>query len=78
MTMTITWALAFFIASEISNNDKQRLRRLAGFYVFIGASLLAKGLIGLVIPLGIVTAYFVLRRKWPAKSLWPVCCGDSR
>ena len=30
VTMTITW-VAFFIASEIVNNDKQRLRRLAGF-----------------------------------------------
>ena len=70
VTMTITWALAFFIASETSDNGKQRLRRLAGFYIFVGASLLAKGLIGLVIPVGIVGAYFVLRRKWPAKSLW--------
>jgi 4-amino-4-deoxy-L-arabinose transferase-like glycosyltransferase len=70
VTMTLTWALAFFIASENSNNDKQQRRLLTGFYVFIGASLLAKGLIGLVIPLGIVAAYFVLRRKWPAKSVW--------
>ena len=70
VTMTLTWALAFFIASEISNNEKQRRRLLAGFYVFIGASLLAKGLIGLVIPLGIVTGYFLLRRKLPAKSVW--------
>ena len=70
VTMTLTWALAFFIASETADNDKQRRRLLAGFYVFIGASLLAKGLIGLVIPLGIVTAYYVLLRKWPAKPVW--------
>ena len=70
VTMTLAWALAFFIASEIADNEKQRRRLLAGFYVFIGVSLLAKGLIGLVIPLGIVGAYFVLRRKWPAKSVW--------
>ena len=70
VTMTLTWALAFFVASEIADNDKQRRRLLAGFYVFIGVSLLAKGLIGLVLPLGIVGAYFVLRRKWPPKSVW--------
>ena len=70
VTMTLTWALAFFIASETADNDKQRRRLLAGFYVFIGLSLLAKGLIGLVIPLGIGSAYFVLRRRWPAKSVW--------
>ena len=70
VTMTLTWALAFFIASETADNEKQRGRLLAGFYVFIGFSLLAKGLIGLVIPLGIVGAYFVLRRKWPAKPVW--------
>ena len=70
VTMTLTWALAFFIASEIADNDKQRRRLLAGFYIFVGLSLLAKGLIGLVIPLGILGAYFVMRRKWPAKSVW--------
>lgn len=70
VTMTLTWALAFFIASETADNDKQRRRLLAGFYVFIGVSLLAKGLIGLVVPAGIVGAYFVLRRRWPAKTVW--------
>lgn len=70
VTMTLTWALAFFIASETVENQKQRGRLLAGCYIFIGLSLLAKGLIGFVIPIGIVGAYFVLRRKWPAKSVW--------
>jgi 4-amino-4-deoxy-L-arabinose transferase-like glycosyltransferase len=70
VTMTLTWALAFFIASEIADNDKQQRRLLVGFYIFIGLSLLAKGLIGLVIPLGIVGAYFAVRRKGPAKLVW--------
>jgi 4-amino-4-deoxy-L-arabinose transferase-like glycosyltransferase len=70
VTMTLTWALAFFIASEAEEQGQGKRKLLAGFYVFIGLSLLAKGLIGLVIPLGIVTAYFLLRRKWPRKPVW--------
>ena len=70
VTMTLTWALAFFVASEAEDRDKQKRKLLAGFYIFIGLSVLAKGLIGLVIPLGIVSAYFVLRRRWPRKLVW--------
>ncbi|HKO60127.1 MAG TPA: glycosyltransferase family 39 protein [Pyrinomonadaceae bacterium] len=70
VTMTLTWALAFFIACEIEEQDKRKRKLLAGFYVFIGLSLLAKGLIGFVIPLGIVTAYFLLRRRRPRKLVW--------
>jgi 4-amino-4-deoxy-L-arabinose transferase-like glycosyltransferase len=36
-----------------------------GFYLFVGASMLAKGLVGVVIPAGVVVVYFVLRRRWP-------------
>ncbi len=70
VTMTMTWALAFFIASEIETEDKRRRRLLTGFYIFIGLSLLAKGLIGLVIPLGVTGAYFLVRREAPAKLVW--------
>ena len=70
VTMTLTWALAFFIASETEENDRQKRKLLAGFYSFIGLSLLAKGLIGLVLPMGIAAGYFVLRRRWPARSVW--------
>ena len=70
VTMTLTWALAFFIASEIAENEKPRRKLLAGFYIFIGLSLLAKGLIGVVIPIGVVVAYFILRRRRPAKLVW--------
>jgi 4-amino-4-deoxy-L-arabinose transferase-like glycosyltransferase len=38
---------------------------ILGFYFFIGLSLLAKGLIGIVIPFGVVTGYWLLRREWP-------------
>ncbi|HYH87207.1 MAG TPA: hypothetical protein VEX60_17275, partial [Pyrinomonadaceae bacterium] len=40
-------------------------------------SLLAKGLVGLIIPAGVVAFYFILRRRWPARLgiLWgvPLC-----
>ena len=50
---------------------------LLGFYFFIGVSLLAKGLIGIVIPVGIIGAYFLLRREMPPRRfvkslLWGV------
>jgi 4-amino-4-deoxy-L-arabinose transferase-like glycosyltransferase len=47
-----------------------RKRLLAGFYFFIGLSLLAKGLIGLVIPIGVVGSYFVVRGKAPTRLVW--------
>ncbi|HEX5604225.1 MAG TPA: glycosyltransferase family 39 protein [Pyrinomonadaceae bacterium] len=65
ITMTTTWALAFFLLHELRN----RRSFLAGFYVFVGLSLLAKGLVGIVIPFGVVGLYYVLRRKWPSRSV---------
>jgi 4-amino-4-deoxy-L-arabinose transferase-like glycosyltransferase len=65
ITMTATWSLAFFLLHELRN----RRRFLAGFYVFVGLSLLAKGLVGIVIPFGVVGLYYVLRRAWPSRSV---------
>jgi 4-amino-4-deoxy-L-arabinose transferase-like glycosyltransferase len=50
---------------------------LIGFYLFVGLSLLAKGLIGIVIPFGVIGSYFLLRREWPNRTflkslLWGV------
>lgn len=42
---------------------------LFGFYLFIGLSLLAKGLIGIVIPFGVISAYYLMKREWPNRSL---------
>jgi 4-amino-4-deoxy-L-arabinose transferase-like glycosyltransferase len=36
---------------------------LVGFYLLVGAALLAKGLVGLVIPGGVAFVYFLLRRR---------------
>jgi len=65
ITMTMTWALALFLLHELRNKG----RLLAGFYVFVGLSLLAKGLVGIVIPFGVVGLYYVLRRTWPSRSV---------
>lgn len=68
VTMTTAWALSFFLVSELEENGKRR-RLLIGFYVFIGLSLLAKGLIGLVIPFSVVGLYHLVRRQFPTRSV---------
>lgn len=39
------------------------------FYVFIGVGLIAKGLIGIVIPFGVVGLYHLLARRLPGRAL---------
>ena len=67
VTMTTSWALSCYLVSEFEENEKRR-RLLVGFYVFIGLSLLAKGLIGLVIPFGVIGLYQLVRRQFPERS----------
>lgn len=69
VTMTVTLALAFFFISEIETSEKRRRIFLAVFYFAIGLSLLAKGLVGIVIPFGVIGLYYLLRREWPGKHL---------
>lgn len=69
ITMTATWSLAFFLLHELPSTKNKRLL-LAGFYVFVGLSLLAKGLVGIVIPFGVLGLYYLLRRAWPTRSVW--------
>jgi 4-amino-4-deoxy-L-arabinose transferase-like glycosyltransferase len=64
LTATVTGALVCFYCSEVERGA-ERKTWLVGFYVFVGASLLAKGLVGVVIPVGVLTLYYVLRRRWP-------------
>ena len=68
LTMTTTWALAFYILHELEGNAKLRQWFLVGFYTFIGLSLLAKGLVGIVIPIGVVGLYYLFRRRLPERS----------
>jgi 4-amino-4-deoxy-L-arabinose transferase-like glycosyltransferase len=69
VTMTLTAALACFFLAEAATGERERRWWLGGFYAAIGASLLAKGLIGIVLPGGIIVAYFLFRRQWPAKGI---------
>ena len=68
VTMTITWALGFYLLYEFTFNEKARRFCLAGFYLFIGLSLLAKGLVGIVIPFGVIALYYLLERRLPKRS----------
>ena len=78
ITMTLTGALACFFAwsaripgcgSPASLPARSGGWLLFAFYFFIGLSLLAKGLIGIVIPFGVIVVYFLLRRSWPNREL---------
>jgi 4-amino-4-deoxy-L-arabinose transferase-like glycosyltransferase len=69
ITMTTSWALAFFLATEFERNTRRRLRLFAGFYFFVGLSLLAKGLVGFVVPFGVVGAYYLLRARAPQRTV---------
>ena len=53
---------------DVSSESRAHLP-LIGFYVFVGVSLLAKGLIGIVLPFGIIAVYFLLRRERPPRIL---------
>ncbi len=65
LTTAVTGALACFYCSEVERGDAGRKTWLVGFYFFVGASLLAKGLVGVVIPCASIVVYYVLRRRWP-------------
>jgi 4-amino-4-deoxy-L-arabinose transferase-like glycosyltransferase len=71
LTMTVTGALACFFVWHVRTRtptDDGTRSLLVGFYLFIGASLLAKGLIGIVIPSGVIGAYCLLRRESPNRQ----------
>jgi 4-amino-4-deoxy-L-arabinose transferase-like glycosyltransferase len=68
ITMTTSWALACFLLHELARKHESLF--LGGFYFCVGLSLLAKGLVGIVIPFGVLGFYFVLRRSWPSRQVW--------
>jgi 4-amino-4-deoxy-L-arabinose transferase-like glycosyltransferase len=85
VTMTTTAALACFFLAEADGRsapgservtswdartrEKRRRWLLAAFYACVGLSLLAKGLLGVVIPFAVIGLYFLLRRELPRKSM---------
>jgi 4-amino-4-deoxy-L-arabinose transferase-like glycosyltransferase len=79
--MTVTGAFASFFVWQVryrtrsgsegskANPPPARITLLLpACYFFIGLSLLAKGLIGVVIPFGVIACYFLLRREWPPRK----------
>jgi 4-amino-4-deoxy-L-arabinose transferase-like glycosyltransferase len=73
VTATVACALAFFFAAELEPRARAQRLLHAGFYAGMGVALLAKGLIGVVIPTGVVCVYYLLRRRWPRAwktALW--------
>ena len=68
VTVTITWALVLFFLHDLAAARSKRLL-LAGFYAAIGLSLLAKGLVGIVVPAGVILFYHLLGRKRPTREL---------
>ncbi|HEX8147900.1 MAG TPA: glycosyltransferase family 39 protein [Pyrinomonadaceae bacterium] len=64
LTTAVTGALACFYSSEVERGAGRKTW-LVGFYGFVGVSLLSKGLVGVVIPCGVVVAYYAVRRRWP-------------
>jgi len=65
ITATVTLALACFFVSEIETDKGKSGRWLAAFYAAMGAALLAKGLIGIVLPGGVIALYYLLQRRRP-------------
>lgn len=75
VTMTLTGAFAcFFIWHARNSSDRPALLFLIGFYLLVGLSLLAKGLIGIVIPAGVIGLYFLCRREWPGRRFMVSWC----
>jgi 4-amino-4-deoxy-L-arabinose transferase-like glycosyltransferase len=70
VTFPLTASLVgFFIAERAESNEgRKRNLGLLAFYFFAGLAVLAKGLIGIVFPFGIVGLYFLLSWRFPAKS----------
>lgn len=69
VTMTLAWTFVFFFLHERARSFKNKRLLLIGFYAAVGLSLLAKGLIGIVIPCGVIGLYQLIQRKWPSREL---------
>jgi len=72
ITFPITAALAgFFIYDQARNRAfKSKYLPLIAFYTFTGVALLAKGLIGVLFPYGIVAVYYLISRRLPRHDFW--------
>jgi len=63
LTFCLSAAFAFFLLAE-RDGAEQRARDYYLFYAFMALAVLAKGLIGIVLPGGVIFLYLVLTRRW--------------
>ncbi|HEX8070803.1 MAG TPA: glycosyltransferase family 39 protein [Pyrinomonadaceae bacterium] len=80
ITLAVTGALTCFYLAEMTAEEKARRWCRAGCYACVGAGLLSKGLLGVVLPAGVVALYYLLRRARPRGMktlLWgvPLACA---
>ncbi len=68
LTMTVTAAIVCFFLADGERDARRRRWLLAGVYASVGASLLAKGLVGAVIIFGVAALYLGVRRG--RRSFW--------
>lgn len=70
LTFPITASLVGFFIWETRDRKSQiaNHKYLIAFYLFIGVSLIAKGLVGIVFPFAIVAFYYVLSWRLPSKT----------
>lgn len=71
VTFPMTAAMvSFFIFDRASDNTwRKKYLPLFLFYVFIGVSLIAKGLIGILFPFAIVACYHLVEWRLPSRTL---------
>jgi 4-amino-4-deoxy-L-arabinose transferase-like glycosyltransferase len=65
LTAAVTAALACSLSAELEEDARRRTLLLAGFYASLGLALLSKGLVGLVLPGGIIPLYYLLAGRRP-------------
>lgn len=68
MTAALVSFFIFDLAQRYGATKTRKLLSLSAFYFFIGVSVLAKGLIGIVFPFAIVGFYYLLSLKFPVKT----------
>jgi len=61
--------VCYFMQDQIATSPFARTVYLTGFYFFCGLALIGKGLIGIVLPLGIVTMFHLFTRSMPPRRV---------
>ena len=75
LTFCLTAAMGAFIVALLREGRRSRALPWYLFYLFCAGAVLAKGLIGIVFPVGIIFCYLLLSRRW--KLLSEMCPGSG-